>query len=277
MCGINKQTSISNDSCFHTVVEGGICVEQQTGWWNMEHMGEYGRTHRQKPYSPPHKHSHMIRLDAPGFRSALQCVHSLQPELPWSHLRPLGATVTQTNDTLEKHKCELCPSLLRLQLGAAQAPEPLQGDWRGWAGSVHWESPSSTLPPCLLMAHCSLMAADPTLFSSSGAKGSCCKQHSTETQHTLPRQELTYSLHLMDRGCYLELCRELAAGAMHRGICPHPGPSCRFPFPSAPAKGLVQSCPARHKLTTSQAEKQESVWQLDKMYPRSCRKPIDQD
>lgn len=124
------------------------------------------------------------------------------------------------------------------------------------------------------------------LRSSWSAKGTCCEPGSAAQGPSThcPRQELTYSLHPAER--------ELSAGGMHRGTVhtqPHPalaalqhqdptaGAGRKFSLSFHTSKGLVQSCLARHKVTTSQSKNQESVWQLDKMYPRSCRKPIDQD
>lgn len=142
-------------------------------------------------------------------------------------------------------------------------------------------------PPCshLCWRHTALwwqLILHRALGSSSSAKGSCCKPDSQRHSTRCLRQELPYSLHRMRWvGLLPGGLQELPAGGMHReghlSTCSPIQPAGRFLLPSAPAKGLAQSCLARHKLTTSQAKKQESVWQLDKMYPRSCRKPIDQD
>lgn len=150
---------------------------------------------------------------------------------------------------------------------------------------MHWESPSSTLLPCLLTAYCSLMAADPTPSSVQLLK--CqrellqTRQQSTESQHTLPsaRAPLQPSSHEMRgaapwRSAGSSLLGECTGALAH--MQPHPAlagsslllssskthpwvPAERSLLPTAPAKGLVQSCLARHKLTTSQAKKQESV------------------
>lgn len=82
-------------------------------------------------------------------------------------------------------------------LGAVQAPELLQGDQSGWARSVHWESPSSTLLPCLLIlqpdgswSHTELCAA-PAVPKGTAAN-STVQRHST---HSLGKNSPTAPTH----------------------------------------------------------------------------------
>lgn len=167
----------------------------------------------------------------------------------------------------------------------------------GYLGWLCWVctlgSSSSTLLPGLLMPSCSLMAADPSPSSvqlpKAVPKGTAANQR---VQHTDPAHTALAGAHLQPSSRGEGLMGGCTGALVHTQ--PHPalaGSSLllssssthpwllaeMFLFPSAPTKGWTQSCLARHKLTTSQAKKQESVWQLDKMYPRSCRKPIDQD
>lgn len=184
----------------------------------------------------------------------------------------------------------------QLGMGAEQAPELLQGTWGGCAGFVHWDHPA---PPCFQGCWChpaawwQLMLCASSLSSvqlpKGVPKGTAANQR---VQHRDPAHTALTGAHLQPSSHGEGLMGGCTGALVHTQ--PHPalaGSSLllssssthpwllakMFLFPTAPTKGWMQSCLARHKLTTSQAKKQESVWQLDKMYPRSCRKPIDQD
>lgn len=155
------------------------------------------------------------------------------------------------NDTRGKHNVSCAPHCCGYSWGlrAAHAPELLQGSWSGWAGFVGWESPSSTLLPRLLprllTAGWWQLVPHWAVRSSWSARGNCCEPAGVaQRPSTHCRGRSSPAAFISWRGgWFLETCRELAAGGMHRGTRPHaapPSPGRELLAAAGPAPGCLR-------------------------------------
>lgn len=207
-------------------------------WSIWENTGELTGTG--EPYSPAHTHSQADRIRCSWIQECLAVC--AQPPAR-AALISFGAIRSDCN-TNEWYtgKAQMW-AVKQLGMGAEQAPELLQGTWGGCAGFVHWDHPA---PPCFQGCWCHPAAwwqliPHRALCSS---QRQCqrellqTRECSTQTQHTLPWQERTYSPHPVERGCWGDAQGLLSTPGP---IQPWQGAPCCSPA-AAPTPGCLQRC-----------------------------------